>query len=184
MVTDPHQAPLLQSSSLRLIPYGAAHDEQTIRWLNDPGLQRSFGLSRKVTPESHRAWIEANPGTLIWAISDQERHLGNVLLHLEPARRSAYFQIYLGDSASRGRGIGWQAPELVLDLAFRELGLHRVWLHTLPGNNVAVALYTKAGFVREGAERDGLFRDGGFLDQYRWSLLAPEWIARKEPGEE
>ena len=170
--------PVLEAEGLRLIPYGAEHDAKTVAWLNDPEIQRGFGLARTLTLESHRAWIAANSSSLIWAIiSESDEHCGNVLLHPAPARRSSYLQIYL-DAAARGKRVASRALTSVLNYGFNDLGLHRIWLHTLPGNTAAETLYRKLGFTREGIEREALPRDHGFVDQYCWSLLEHEWRAR------
>lgn len=153
---------------------------QTVTWLNDPELQRCFGLARKITLESHRAWLAANSSSLIWAIiGESHEHCGNVLLHPVATRRSAYLQIYLGASA-RGKGVASRALTSVLNYGFNDFGLHRIWLHTLQGNSSAEALYRKLGFTREGIEREALTRDQGFVDQFCWSLLEHEWRARVE----
>lgn len=168
--------PALEATTVRLLPYGPEHDAQTVAWLNDERMQRSFGLSRKITVASHRAWILANADTFIWAITGEAgEHFGNILLQPVQSRRSSYLQIYIGNPAARGKGVGWKALACVLDFAFGKLGLHRIWLHTLPDNKIAAALYEKAGFVREGMEREALPRDGGFVDQWRWSILSHEW---------
>jgi RimJ/RimL family protein N-acetyltransferase len=170
--------PALEAAGLRLIPYGAEHDVQTVAWLNDPELQRGFGLARKITLESHRAWLAANSSSLIWAIiGESHEHCGNVLLHPVATRRSAYLQIYL-DATARGKSVASRALTSVLNYAFKDLGLHRIWLHTLPGNSDAETLYLKLGFMREGIEREALPRDQGFVDQFCWSLLEHEWRAR------
>ncbi len=168
--------PVLEATAVRLLPYGPEHDAQTVAWLNDERMQRSFGLSRTITLASHRAWIVANKDVLIWAISGEaDEHFGNILLQPVHSRRSAYLQIYLGNPDARGKGVGWKALACVLDFSFGSLGLHRVWLHTLSDNRLAAALYEKAGFVREGIERGALPRDGSFVDQWRWSILSHEW---------
>lgn len=174
------QASSSGEQDIQLIPYSEENDALTVQWLNDAELQRDFGLSRTVTGESHRAWVEANPETKIWAITESGAHLGNVLLQVNAGRRAAYLQIYLGEPCARGRGVGWAALTAALNQAFDELGVHRVWLHTLPHNQAAEALYAKAGFVREGVEREAVFRDGAFIDQSRWSLLAHEWLALRK----
>ena len=72
--------PALETSGLRLLAYGPEHDAQTVAWLNDPEIQRSFGLARRLTNESHRAWVEANGDYLIWAIAgEKDEHFGNIL---------------------------------------------------------------------------------------------------------
>ena len=174
------QAPVPGPIDFQVVPYGKEHDAKTVQWLNNAELQEDFGLSRTITVESHRAWVDANPKTLIWAITRESRHLGNVLLDVNENRRSAYLQIYLGEASDRGKGIGGMALSCVLDFGFKELALHRIWLHTLPTNKVAEALYRKEGFVFEGTERDAVFRNGAFTDQHRWSLLHQDWIDLKK----
>lgn len=173
-----NSVPVLEKNHIRLIPYGQEHYRQTVEWLNSNELRETFGLTRLITLESHRQWIESSRDVLKWAIYD-ERHVycGNVLLHCRLTHRSAYFQIYLGNSQARGRRIGSTTLQVVLDHAFRDLNLHRVWLHTLMGNARAERLYERAGFVREGIERDAILREGVFHSQARWSLLATEWSA-------
>lgn len=169
----------LQAAGVSLLPYAPRHDAKTVEWLNAPDIRRTFGISHAVTPASHRAWIDAARDTLVWAITDAGgAHCGNVLLHRNARHRSAYFQIYIGEPAMRAKGLGRAALELVLEHAFSELGLHRVWLHTFPDNAPAEHLYAQAGFVAEGIERESILREGTFLGQRRWSLLAQEWRAR------
>jgi RimJ/RimL family protein N-acetyltransferase len=172
-------APTLQAAGVTLVPYAPGHDARTVAWLNAPDIRSTFGISRAVTPSSHRAWVESTHDTLIWAINGAGgTHCGNVLLHCNPRHRSAYFQIYIGEPAMRGRGLGKVALDLVLAHAFSGLDLHRVWLHTFPDNGPAERLYAKAGFLTEGVERESICREGAFLSQRRWSLLAHEWRAR------
>lgn len=167
-----------------MIPYGPEHDRQTVQWLNDPEMRATFGLSRTITIESHRLWLDNSRNVIIWAIVDEHLlHVGNVLLHCVWAHRSAYFQIYLGNREVRGEGIGSQVLDAVIEHAFGELGLNRIWLHTLAGNAHAEHLYGKAGFLPEGTERDAIFRDGSFHSQVRWSLLAREWHAGRKSSE-
>lgn len=165
---------------VKLVPYTREHDARTVEWLNSLDLRSTFGLSQRVTIASHRAWVEQAGEVLLWAVLDRDLlHQGNVLLHLNKRHRNAYFQIYLGNPLARGRGLGSDALTVTLDLAFTELRLNRVWLHTLPDNAAAEALYRSAGFVQEGLERESVFRDGGYMSQFRWSLLTHEWATRR-----
>jgi RimJ/RimL family protein N-acetyltransferase len=164
----------------RLAVYTVAHDAATVRWLNDPAIRATFGLGRPIDAASHRRWVESATHVWLRAIETAAAgHVGNVLLHREPARRAAYFQIYLGEPYARGQGLGARVLDATLAHAFESEHVHRVWLHTLPDNVTAGRLYARAGFVLEGVERDALPRDGGFVSQYRWSLLAPDWRSRR-----
>lgn len=163
-----------------LVAYEKSHDRKTVEWLNSADIQASFGLRRAVTEASHRSWVDTNSDTLIWAIVDPAgRHVGNVLLKVTQRHRSGYFQIYIGEPIARGQGLGDRALSATLTKSFAELGLHRVWLHTLPDNVAAAALYRKHGFVFEGTERDALLSEGTFISQHRWSILEHEWTIRR-----
>jgi len=169
----------LMVDDLKLVPYESEHDQQTVCWLNSPDLKETFGSNRTVTLESHRLWVENSRDILIWAILDKTlAHKGNVLLHCMWRHRSAYFQIYIGDSQFRGRGTGSRVLRIILQYAFADLGLHRIWLHTLAGNTRAELMYQHAGFALEGCEREAILRDGVFHSQSRWSLLAHDWRAK------
>jgi len=164
----------------KLMPYTHEHDEQSVLWLNDPELQKSFGLCRRVTLETHRQWNEAQSDLLLWAILDPMGiHHGNISLRVNLRHMSAYFQIYLGNKRARGLGLGWFSIVCVLNHAFCCLNMHRVWLHTFTENTVAINLYKKAGFIQEGVERAAILRDDVYCDQLRWSLLKNEWGFKK-----
>ena len=167
-----------------LFPYGAAQDISTVNWLNSKDLQETFGQRQNLTVDSHRRWVESANDTLIWGIRTVDGvHVGNVLLTVTDRHKSAYFQIYIGDRRSRGKGLGQAALSATLALAFGHYGIHRVWLHTFEHNKPAEILYGRNGFVMEGIEREALWLGDGYCSQRRWSLLEPEWRRTHEQGQ-
>ena len=153
-----------------------AHDAATVRWLNDPALRGSFGITSAVTLESHRRWRTTTPNLTAWAIRDAGgHHVGNLLLQRNDVHRSAYLQIYVGEPQAQGRGLGKAAMRLALAQAFGPLQLHRVWLHTRLDNLRAERLYRNLGFQLEGLERECILAPQGYVSQHRWALLAQEW---------
>jgi RimJ/RimL family protein N-acetyltransferase len=167
------------TAEVTLTEWSDQHDQQTVRWLNDPDIRATFGITSSPTIEGHRVWKTAVKGLSAFAIHADGRHIGNALLLRQQRHRSAYLQIYIGDAGHRGKGLGRQSLMALLDRAFGPLGLHRVWLHTLPDNTVAEHLYRSVGFVHEGLERDAVLADGRFRSQNRWALLAPDFHARQ-----
>ena len=77
--------------------------------------------------------------------------------------------------AARGRGLGREALELVLDHAFGELGAHRVWLDVKVDNERARRACAAAGFVDEGVLRDALLTGGRVESLAVLSILEHEW---------
>lgn len=164
----------------KLVSYSQEHDKQTISWLNHPDVYENFGLTKHITIESHRKWIDSQQHYYIWAIYDDENiHRGNVSLQHNPRHNSAYFQMYIGDKNVRGKGLGFSALVCAVKYAFETLKVHRLWLQVFPENKAAIHIYQKVGFTQEGIEREANFFNRTYRDQLRFSLLDSEWKRRK-----
>ncbi|WP_370868953.1 GNAT family N-acetyltransferase [Ectorhizobium quercum] len=70
----------------------------------------------------------------------------------------------------RDKGLGTRLIATTLDAA-RKAGLHRVELDVYADNPRAIALYEKAGFVREGVARDAVRIDGVYRDSIWMSTI-------------
>lgn len=86
--------------------------------------------------------------------------------------------IGIGNKNFRGRGYGREALNLLLDYGFNELGFYRIQLNVLEFNRSAIALYERAGFVKEGTLREFVLRDGERYDLHMYGLLKREWMAK------
>ena len=69
-----------------------------------------------------------------------------------PALFSAYLGYY-GMSEFRGSGMMGEALRATVELAFGELGLHRLEANVQPANTASLALLRRAGFRKEGFRR-------------------------------
>jgi RimJ/RimL family protein N-acetyltransferase len=86
-----------------------------------------------------------------------------------PNRRAGLSILVL--PGSRRAGVGREAIELLVEWAQRELGLHRIELHTLPENAPMQALAEASGFMREGVLRDYAVERGHFVDNVAYARL-------------
>lgn len=75
----------------------------------------------------------------------------------------------------QNRGIGREALQLALRLAFDELGANKVELQTWSYNRRAIHLYTALGFTTEGRRRAAVYHRGEFHDQILFGLLAADY---------
>lgn len=74
-----------------------------------------------------------------------------------------------------GKGIGTDTMSLILEFAFNELNLHRVYLQVFSFNERAIKLYEKIGFIHEGKFRQALYRTGKWHDIVIMSILKNEY---------
>ena len=65
----------------------------------------------------------------------------------------------------------------IVDFAFGQLRMERVWLDTDDHNARAQAAYRKAGFTEEGRFRHAFYQDGRWSDDIRMAMLRDEWSA-------
>lgn len=84
-----------------------------------------------------------------------------------------------GSDEVRGRGYGAQALSLLMNFAFRDVGLHRLTADVLEYNAASMALHTeKLGWTREGISRQHVWRDGQYWDVVQLGILRDEYFAR------
>lgn len=92
-----------------------------------------------------------SPTRCVFAIEETERfeHIGNVMYYgYDAARAEVELGITIGDRDYWSRGYGAEATRLLLAHLFEEVGLSRVYLHTLTWNHRAQGAFQKAGFRR------------------------------------
>jgi ribosomal-protein-alanine N-acetyltransferase len=78
-----------------------------------------------------------------------------------------------------GRGHLRDGVEMVLELAFTQLRLHRVEANIQPANERSRALAVRCGFSLEGFSPQFLRIGGEWRDHERWALLAEDWRRRR-----
>lgn len=84
--------------------------------------------------------------------------------------------------AQPSRGIGRAALRLIKEIAFQELGKHRLWLDVVITNERARALYRSEGFVDEGVMREAALRPSGYVSLLLMSLLEREYFQAPAAG--
>jgi RimJ/RimL family protein N-acetyltransferase len=77
-----------------------------------------------------------------------------------------------------GRGITVVAAGLLLDVAFADLGLHRVFAYHDPANRASGRVMEKLGMTYEGTLRENMLGRDGWRDSAVWAVLEDEWRAR------
>jgi len=113
-------------------------------------------------------------------VRDSDRLIGTCALsQLDGDNGSALFHITIGERDAWGHGYGTEATRLMVDHAFRTLGIHRIALSVFEFNDRAIRSYVTCGFVAEGRAREAIWRDGRWWDEISMSILEPEFRQRQ-----
>jgi RimJ/RimL family protein N-acetyltransferase len=74
-----------------------------------------------------------------------------------------------------GNGYAIEGTQALLQLAFSNLDLHRVWATCDVRNNASVRVMEKLGMRREGLFKKDVMQKGEWRDSYLYAVLAEEW---------
>ncbi len=155
-------------------------------WRNDAYLIACLGAPyRYVNEDVENAWydnyLHARNNSVRCAIVDvngeEETLLGLIsLLNINYINRSGELHIMIGNTVNRGKGIGTYAVQAMVSHAFMNMNLRRIELSVLESNAVAIHLYEKCGFVREGLKRKSNYKNNAYVNMVIMGLLKEEWV--------
>ena len=77
----------------------------------------------------------------------------------------------------QGNGYATEATELLLDHAFGQRRLNKVWAMVIEPNEASQSVLESIGFEQEGTFRKEIFYDGEYVDSRRYGILAEDWLA-------
>ena len=168
------------SARIRLRPIRVDDADAILEWINDPEVTRNFAALGHITREQEVRFLEstiASDTDRLYAIEALDgAFLGTAGVHKIwwPARNGR-LGIVIGDKRAHGKGFAQEGLRLLCGVAFRELGLHKVWLVHYATNGRMRHVARKLGFVEEGVLRDEYFHEGAYHDMVRHSLLESEF---------
>ncbi|WP_324758693.1 GNAT family N-acetyltransferase [Haloarcula sp. GH36] len=146
--------------------------------VNDPAVRDGLSFARPQSEQTEREWIESigDPETddvhFLLCVDDPVGVIG--LNRVAPTTGAAELGYYLTPEAW-GNGYATDAARTVVDYAFAELRLHRVYARAFAGNDGSRRVLEKVGFEHEGVMRDHWFRQGEYEDVHIYGLLSVDW---------
>ena len=156
-----------------------------LEWMHDRDIQRWFkkDMLSSTLKQAEDFCINAaipeelrSGQSIHYAIADeQDEYLGTVSLkEIDLDNLSAEYAIVLRKGA-QGKGCGREATWQILEKAFNQYGLHRVYLNVYADNQAAIKLYESCGFVLEGEFREHLLREGNYINWRWYGMLKNEY---------
>ncbi len=130
--------------------------DNIIKWRNSDYVRSHFIDQRLFTKESHEYWLRnmVETGKVAqFIILLDDTPVGSVYLRdIDHEKKSAEYGIFIGEESARGKGVGTKSAKLIIDYAFDELDLKKIFLRVHKDNIGAVKSYEKAGFVKNDHE--------------------------------
>ena len=151
-----------------------------IEWRNKPSVKQYFIYREPFTRESHLNWfhnrVQRGKVAQFMIMADDDP-IGSVYLRdIDDKNKKCEFGIFIGEESNCGRGFGKIASKLVINYAFNQLKLNRVFLRVFSNNIRAIKCYEKIGFKHEGLFREDVIIDGIPYDLIFMSILRKDWF--------
>jgi RimJ/RimL family protein N-acetyltransferase len=130
-------------------------------------------LSKRMTETR----VERDDDSLGLAVERREDGLllGDASVSLRSAAHRQVEVGYVFHPDAGGKGYATEATRAITDLAFVELGAHRVFARTDALNTASAALLRRLGFRQEAHFREAEIFKGAWGDELVFAILADEW---------
>lgn len=150
--------------------YEWMHDEEVVYWM-------LTDFSSMTMEDCNEFIVKANQNdrNLHYAVcNDEDEYLGTISLkNINERDKSAEYAVIFRKKAL-GTGAALWATEKIIDIAFNDLHLNRIYLDVLCDNKRAVRFYEKMGFIKEGIWRKHFFLKNKYRDVLWLSILNEE----------
>lgn len=156
-----------------------------ITWVNDPEVTQHLLLYLPINLDDETDWYEGQrkdttTQNFAIVITQEQRLIGSVgLMKIDHKDQNAELGIMIGDKTQWGQGYGQEAIQLLLDFAFTQMNLHRIYLRVNASHTAGIRCYQRCGFIEEGRLRQVVYHHGRFEDQLMMSLLRSEYLGQE-----
>lgn len=170
-----------------LEPFVENDISKLITWIDKPGASDLWASRTYPYPVTHKKVEEHLKKTQlfptelsVFKIVSVEKNLtvGHVELDkFDHHSRSVRITRLFIDPKYRKLGLARQATELLIKHCFENLELNRVEIFAIETNHVALQLYEKIGFKREGFLRENMYLSGEKFGSHVLSMLRGEFLS-------
>lgn len=178
----------LSGEYFRLEPLQEQHvSDRYVSWLNDTEINRYLEVRFvRQTLETVTKYVQSfyqETEKYMWAVypRDSLDFVGTATLSsINRIHGSGGIGFMIGEKAYWGSGASQESLGLIADFAFNHLGLRRLFAETCGPNHGMNFTFKRMGFTMEGKMREAHYLSSdGFVDGYRWGILASEWRDRR-----
>lgn len=137
----------------------------------------TFTLQDAQLLASHSAEANRNGDAYLFAVirKSNDTLVGSINLSLAPAQPRAELAYWFG-RPYWWQGYATEAARCMVQFAFEELGLHRIYAYCLPRNKAAARVLEKVGLQYEGTHRQRIVKQNIPEDVAFYGMIKPDYM--------
>lgn len=173
----------ITAGSYYLRPPRFSDAPQICKIVRDKTILQNTNIPYPVTLAKEREFVRdmqvkaRNQTDFVWMITDSKtkKIIGAIGLHqIHQQNKNAEIGYWLAKKY-RGQGIMSAVARKILDLAFKKIKLHKVYLRVFADNPSSVKVAEKLGFQQEGYHRQEVYRWNKWRDDIWFGLLREDF---------
>lgn len=173
----------IRTERLTLRPLAETDHADVLAWMGDPEVVRyqlyetrdAEQVAEHIAKSAVATTLADKGDWVEFAIQFGDRVIGLVYFTISSIEDRTGEAGWALTRAFQGRGFAAEAARAVLDLAFGELSLHRVYAELDPRNDASVALCLRLGMRHEAHFVEHMMFKGEWADTAIYGILAREW---------
>ncbi|MBL6995929.1 GNAT family N-acetyltransferase [Desulfobacula sp.] len=174
-----------KSIIVKLRPITSEDMAKIPEWRNKDHIRKWFFNSNILTSEDQEKWYSAyvlNDFDKMFIIQAGSEDIGTFSVYnIDTKNKKAEIgNLMIGEDKHRGKGYAYQAGKLLLEYAFNNLKLERLYLSLFADNIAAFNLYAKLGFVKEGVLGQDILTSSGRKDVILMGLMKRDFYSMEE----
>lgn len=171
----------LQGKRLRLRPNDITDIDRYTRWINDEEIRSFLGSVFPTTKLQEEEWLREkhkSSDTVHLAIETNDGvHIGGItIFRINWVDRTAETGTMIGDKKYWSNGYGTEAKMLLLEYAFKTLGLRKIHSRAYAYNERSIKYSLKCGYKIIGRQKEEKFKFGTYHDVVMLEVFYEEWI--------
>ena len=155
-----------------------------LKWRNSPDVAPYMYTDHQISEPEHNQWFDGIKSDLLreyWVIESASVPVGLASLYaIDRKNLKCAWAFYLADPSTRGKGIGTFVEFAVIERAFNELGLNKLWCEVLEINETVWKLHQSFGFEIEARYRQHVFKNGVPMNVVGLALFKTTWAHKRE----
>lgn len=170
---------LLKNKEIVIRTFVEGDIENKVQWINNPENNEFLHYDIPLNYEKTLEWYKTKNNTVRCdcVIEYDGLPVGLIgLFEINQYHKKAEFYISMGNTNFKRKGIATISSKLILEYAFTELMLNKVYLNVDSENIIACKLYEKIGFVCEGEFIEDMFHRGKFINRKRYAMLSSQFF--------
>ena len=148
-------------------------------WRNSKEVNKFMVTNHQISKDEHKKWFEKlkkEENRKAWIIKYEKKPIGLVqLTNIDFIKKTTEWGFYIYDKSEKGKGVGSASLLKLMEIVFEEMNFEKMSTMVVENNIIALKLYEKFGFEKEGKLKEKLNRDGKKLNVFIMSISKEKW---------